>query len=231
MKRIALILCGVSCLLFADIVSHQKVQTSHTQRAEFPAGGVLHVKHTDGDLTIEGWDRPDVEILTVESTKADHLPKEHEKATQAMTPAPLSVERHGDELAVAGNSSWLHGAFSKTELWCNIKAPFNARIDVEHGAGEVHIDNMTSAEIRVHVSNGAITLHLPPEGPYHIDAKSHFGGVQSDFPGEEQRRWWLLGHRYAQVATEGRNLHLRVNIGDITILKIRTPIAQPPVAR
>ena len=195
MKLIGVVLLGMSGLLLADIVSHQKLEVSHTEKADFPSGGTLHVKHSTGDLTIEGWDRPDVEITTIQTTKADYSPQDREKAAHELNQAPLLVERQGQELVVTTNSPRLRSMLSNVNLWCNIRAPRNARLAVEHGSGEVHIDNMESSDIHVTVANGAITLHLPEEGPYHIDAKSDFGGVQSDFPGEERRRWWLLGHR------------------------------------
>jgi hypothetical protein len=93
----------------------------------------------------------------------------------------------------------------------------------------VHIDDLTSADIRVTVLDGAMTLHLPPEGPYAIDAKSDFGGVQSDFPGHEKRKFWLVGHRFVEAGSAPHKLYLRIGFGDITLLKIDTPVTPAPL--
>jgi hypothetical protein len=223
-------LLGISCLVFGDnIVSRQKVEVTQTERADFPAGGLLRLEHSTGELTIEGWNRPDVEIITVQTTKADYLPQNREKAASELKQSPVSVEHQDQQLVVKTISSKLRGPLPSITLSCNIKAPINAKLDVEHGSGEVHIDDMRSSDIRVTVANGDITLHLPEDGKYHINAKSDIGGVQSDFSGEEKRRWWLIGHRYAQQPPDGHDLFLRVEVGDITILKIRTPREPAPL--
>jgi hypothetical protein len=104
----------------------------------------------------------------------------------------------------------------------------NARLAADHDTGEVHVDNLTS-DIHVTVLNGGITLHLPQEGQYGIDAKSDLGGVASDFPGHKKRRPWLLGHQFVQEMSAPHKLYLRVGFGDITILKILRPPTPGPL--
>lgn len=104
----------------------------------------------------------------------------------------------------------------------------NARLDARHGAGEVHVADLTS-DIHVTVHNGGITLQLPQEGQYDIDAKSDLGDVTSDFPGHATRSHWLLGHRFVQGTPAAHHLYLRVGFGDITILKIQKPPMPGPV--
>jgi hypothetical protein len=104
----------------------------------------------------------------------------------------------------------------------------NAKLAVEHGAGEVHVDNLRS-DIRVNLSNGGVTLSLPPDSRYNIDAKCTIGDVTSDFPGLAKRSPWLFGHRFVEATAEAPSLHLRVGYGDITILKIQKPLSAGPV--
>jgi hypothetical protein len=71
---------------------------------------------------------------------------------------------------------------------------------------------------------------LPEEGRYDIHAKSKFGDVNNDFPGEERRRWWVVGHRIAhQDSPAPHKLDLRVKFGDIVILKTRVPKSPEPL--
>jgi hypothetical protein len=56
--------------------------------------------------------------------------------------------------------------------------------------------------------------------------------VKSDFPGQEKRRRWIIGHRIVNedsVATH--KLNLKVGFGDIIILKTRVPKAPDPLTR
>jgi hypothetical protein len=103
-----------------------------------------------------------------------------------------------------------------------IKAPITARLTADHGTGEVHVDNLIS-DIHVTVLNGGMTLRLPQDGQYNIDARSDVGDVTSDFPGRKKRRPWLLGHQFVDGTSAPHKLYLRAGFGDITILKIRKP--------
>jgi hypothetical protein len=254
MKRTLTVLFGMSCLLFADDEPRQKVHVTHTERADFPTGGLLQLKNSIGELTVEGWDRPDVEITTIKSTKAAYASQDREKASHELHKVRISVERHGEDLVVNTDFPRRRGlpsasvapgkdfgsltgiltspasllrAATNFDLEYRIKAPMNARLAADHDMGEVHVDNLTS-DIHVTVLNGGITLHLPQEGQYGIDAKSDVGGVNSDFPGRTKRRPWLLGHQFVQRTPAPHKLYLRVGFGDITILKIQKPSTPGP---
>jgi hypothetical protein len=194
------------CLLLAADEPKQKAEVTNTQRVDFPAGGTLRIAKSTGTLTVEAWDRPDVEITTVQSENA----------------ARVTTARHGDELVVTMGFP-RHLPFSSVDLELYIKAPRTARVIASHDAGNVNMDGLES-DIRVTLPQGEILLHLPQDGRYNINAKSHFGDVNSDFPGPEKRRWWLLGHRSVnQDSPAAHKLNLRVGYGDIVILKTRVP--------
>jgi hypothetical protein len=197
---------------------------------------LLRFKNSVGELTVEGWDRPDVEIATIKRTKAEYASRDREKGSRELDRVRIAVERRGDELVITTDfprhrvlppSSLLRPA-TGFDLEYHVKAPMNARLAVDHDKGEVHVDNLTS-DVHATVLNGGITLHLPQQGVYSIDAKSDFGGVTCDFPGHERRRPWLFGHQIVQAAPAGHNLYLRVGFGDITILKIGVPPIPGPL--
>jgi hypothetical protein len=230
---------GGGCLLqAADAPSHagprQKIEVSKTERVDFPSGGTLRFGNSVGVLTVEAWDRPDVEITTIKSTKVEVDANERERATHDLDRVTVATERHGDELVVS-TSFPAHRPFGifyplsgriNFDLEYRVKAPANARIIAAHTLGQVNIDGLTG-DIQVTLSQGEILLHLPGEEKYNIHAKSDFGNVNSDFS-DEKRAGWLLGHRSTDASAGAHKLDLKVGFGDIVILKINVPKSPAP---
>lgn len=226
-RVLAVVGFGTSGLLLAADEPKQKVQVSKTERMDFPSGGALRLTKSSGVLTVEAWDRPDVEITTIKSTKAENDAREREKATHALDAVRVAAERRGDELVITTFPR--HWTFSRFDLEYRIKAPGAAKIIADHDVGDVNIDGL-AGDIHVTLLQGEIMLHLPQEGRYSINARSDFGNVNSDFPGPEQRRWWLIGHRIASENSPAANkLDLKVGFGDIVILKTRVPTPPGPL--
>jgi hypothetical protein len=228
MMRALAVLAGMSCLLLADDEVMQKVQVTHTDKVDFPAGGQLRLKNPTGELTVEGWDRPDVEITTIKSTKDAYASRDREKASRELDKVRISVAPQGGDLVITTDYPH-HRRLSPARLVgtgfdveYRIKAPTNARLAVDHATGEVHVYNVAS-DIHVTVCDGTITLNLPQEGVYDIDAKSEIGEVVSDFPGHGKRTRWLLGHQFVQGGSAAHKLYLRVGFGDIILYKIQKP--------
>ncbi len=226
---------GATCLLLAEEPPRQKVQISKTERIPFQAGGVLRMKNSIGELTVEGWDRTDVELTTVKSTKVDYPSQEHEKAVQELDRIHITAQRNGEELVITSDFPGgrilprFLGGPNGFDLDYRIKVPANTRLVADHDVGEVHVDNLTN-DIQIALHEGEITLHLPQEGQYTTNAKSKFGSVFSDYPGLEKRRFWLVGHRIEhQQPQTAHRLNLRVGYGDIIILKTRIPKMPVPV--
>lgn len=237
MMRISMLIgFGAGCLLLADDAPKQKVQVSKTVRMDFPSGGALRLTHSVGTLTVEAWDRSDVEITTIKSTKGTYTTSEREKATQELDKVRVTAERRGDELVIT--TDFPHGgAFppyplgeTNFDLEYRIKAPSTARLVAKHGVGEVNVDGLVS-DIQVKLVEGEILLHLPEEGRYKINAECTIGNVNSDYPGQEKRRFWLIGHRILnENSPAAHTLNLRVGFGDIVILKTRVPKPAEPLA-
>jgi hypothetical protein len=87
MRIVALIGCGAGCLLAAAIEPRQKVQVTKTERIDFPAGGALRLANSIGVLTVEAWDRPDVEITTIKSTKVESDAHQRQEAAPGIGPS------------------------------------------------------------------------------------------------------------------------------------------------
>jgi len=230
--KLTLIAIPAACLLLASDAPIEQVQTTHTERMDFPSGGTLIMKKSTGDLTIEGWDGPGMELTTVRSTKSYH-PEDRAAAEKSLDRIKLVTARQGNELTITTDFpkhplvARLFVGVSSFELQYVIKVPRNARVVVEHDSGNVHIDDI-SGDVSVKNGLGQITLHLPEKGNYSFDTKCDFGAVDTDFPGPEHGK--LIDRAFVTQGPSGsQKLYARMGVGDITILKIRQPQPPPPL--
>jgi len=223
---------GVSCLLRADDTPLQKVQVSKTEHMDFPAGGVLRLNNSAGELTVEGWDRPEIEITTVKTTTMPYPPQEHENALKILDRAHIETHRESNEVTITtdfpggGFRSGLFGGTSGFDLDYRIKVPASTRLIANHGVGEVHVQDLTG-DLEISVHEGEITLGLPGQARYAIHAKTNCGSVVSDFPGKEKGRLWFAGHQVEHDDSSApHKLDLKIGYGDIIILKTPLPKTQ-----
>jgi hypothetical protein len=229
-------LLGIGCLLSASLlpasdVIPQRIQVTRTEHADLPAGGALRFKNSTGELTIEGWDQPGVEITTTKSTKLEYSATgaEHDKASHMLDEIKVTAAPQGNDLVITTDFP-RHRRFLPRpsvgsrdfDLDYLIRVPRDAKIFVDHDAGEIHFDGVTG-DINATVIQGLIMLRVPQSAQYSIDAKSKIGGVNSDFPGTTTRK--RFGHSFMQENTQTNqaphSLYLRNGFGDIIILKIR----------
>ena len=238
-KHLILALSIATSLTFASGEDKARVRVRNTQRIDFQPGGSVVVKNSIGELRLEGWDQPAVEITTIKSTKDDYGPEEHDQAVRKLDKVHVSAERHGGEILITTDYPlrlgpppplpWSHA--TSFDLEYDIKLPRGTRLTVEHKVGEVHVYNVLGG-IRVTASQGEITVHLPEKGAYAIDAKSDFGSVISDFPGRGRSRPWVFGQKISPLASNAsENLHLRIGYGDILVFGERIPPSRAPLAR
>src|SRR5580658_33673 len=199
--KVAVFSLCVACLLLGDDEARQKVQVSKTEKVDFPANGTLRLQNSTGELTIEGWDQPGVEITTIKSSKEEYLAADRDKAAKELDRVQVSAKRTGDELVITTEYP-RHRAFPSVtplqtvtnfDLEYVIKVPRNAKLIVRHEDGEVHVDNVTG-NIQVTARQGLIALRLAGDMPPAIEAKSYIGTVNSDFAGKETLQPLHFGH-------------------------------------
>jgi hypothetical protein len=233
MKRILALTFGLSFLLPANDVAPQRIQATNTLHAVLPSGGAIRLNNSTGELTIEGWDQPEVVITTTKMTKLAYpaAGADRDKATRMLDEVKVTAAPQGNDLVITTDFP-RHRRFLPRpsvgardfDLEYVIRVPRDAKIFVDHDAGEIHFDDLTG-DIHATTIQGTITLHLPQTAQYSIDAKSRIGDVDSDFAGTKKRRHF--GHEFMQTSQAPHSLYLRNGYGDIIIFRMRRPAPIP----
>jgi hypothetical protein len=226
LQRLAIPICALAGLLAAQPKPTPEVQATTVEHVEFPAGGTLHLERLAGEVTVEGWDRSDMEMTITKAPPLTYDAQWHAEPAPDQVPEKVKVtaERQGNAVVV-------RATYPRRRVWVtySIRVPRAAGLIVDRNRGEVHVADL-GGDIHATTREGEISLLLPPGDQYAIDARTDFGDVYSDFPGAEHRRFWLVGHRFApEDSTEGHKLYLRAGYGDIIIQKIRRPPYPAPL--
>lgn len=239
LKRIvrALLIIGACWALLAADGPKQGLQVAKTEQLEYPSNGILRLENSIGELTVAAWDQPNMQITTVKSTQREYSVAEREKANGALDQVRISHERKGNEVVITtdfprhpGRPPTPWGAGHAFDLSYDIKVPRNTRLIVHHDVGEVHVDEL-AGDIQVSALQGTITIRLPGNRQYSIDAKCDFGRITSDFSGKLTHRWWSMGHELVvRNATGAQKLALQLGYGDVMIMKAYAPIALKSLA-
>ncbi|MGD1093604.1 MAG: hypothetical protein ABSB35_16650 [Bryobacteraceae bacterium] len=212
---IELSLLGSAVPLLTGETLKPPVQVSKTERVSFGPGGTIRFDHSYGDLIVEGWDRPEVEITVIKSMPFDYKLKQPEEATKHLDRIQVAIERKsGAELIVSTTPQRLKGSVAAEY---EIHAPRDTKLIIHHGTGSVSLSDM-SADIEATCSRGDILLLLRDSGSYSIDAKNKFGVITSDFDGNPHPLRYRLGESYATPnSPSSSRIQLRMGFGGITI--------------
>lgn len=68
-------------------------QISTTERVNFAAGGIIRLTGSFGDLNVEGWDRPEVEITVIKSTPHYYKTQEQQATMRRLGLIRVVTER------------------------------------------------------------------------------------------------------------------------------------------
>jgi len=221
------LLIAIVLPLLADDRSKQALSATHTETFQISAPGAIQVENSFGELDIDGWDRPEVQVTVVRST--EHLVNSKDRAEEQrrLDRVQVTAKQNGNDVVISTDypprNAFLHplGRRSDIEVSYAIKAPRASRLVIAHNNGGVNVSDI-SGEIHATAANGQITLTLP-ESQCAIDAQATTGDIYSDFDGREIRRT-IVGEEFTRPdAPPATKLYLRVRLGDIMILKMHVP--------
>lgn len=199
-------------LLFAQQLPAQS-QTTNTETIRFAPGGIIRVEHAYGDLSIDGWDRPEVEIAAIKSLPYGYKLEQPQEATKHLDRIQVIAERKSDNELVISTS---RKSKDDVMLEYRIHAPQDSKLVIHNGPGFVIVSDMTG-NIEATGSRGDIVLMLPEQLTYKIDAKTKLGTIVSDFEGHS-RKLHFTGRSFISAnESASRSLRLRMGYGGISI--------------
>jgi hypothetical protein len=228
MRNLPAIAIVLALPLRADDRSKESLSSTHTERFSVSAAGAIRLENSFGEVDLDGWDRPEVEVTVVRSNEHLYDAKARAEAQRRLDSVQVTAKQDGNDVVISTTypprNGFLHplGRRSDIAISYRIKAPRATKLIVDHNRGGVNVSNI-SGDIHATVVNGQITLTLPGSAQYSIDARCTIGSVYSDFEGRDQRRQ-ILGEEFSRPSTApATNLYLRVRLGDIVVLKLPGP--------
>jgi predicted membrane protein len=234
-RQIALVLLLLVCCLAlslpaqAQTIDKREAEIKTTQSLEFGARGTIQVVDSFGSVKVEGWDKEEVELTVTKRTQKKYEPKDIAKAMKGLERFKVTMEPVGETSMMVISTrylSWTPARMfrGKTNLNLDylIKVPRQSALLIKHGIGEVEVTNV-SGDIEATASIGEISLKLPEDQSYAVDAHVRIGDVSSEF-GQTTKRQGLfaVGAKLAgEPSTPTRRVFLRVGIGDINVSRLR----------
>jgi hypothetical protein len=212
--------------LTANTPASQATKTTKTENVKFAPGGTIRLKDSFGTLTVEGWDRPEVEVTVVKSLGFVSEPEQ--RSNQRLDDVHVVTERKSDtelEISTTAPSTgflghlWLKG--HDVALEYRIRAPRNSHLEIHH-AGYISVTGMTG-DIEATDRRGDILLILPDLATYLIDAHTKLGVVSSDKPSLQVP----ANSGGPSGSVPGRQLKLRMGFGGITIKELPPEAVTP----
>lgn len=225
---IRMLLCFSLAVLSAGATTADKdrARLIKSERFAFATGGELRLRDSFGEVHVEGWDRDEAEVVVEKSTRKEYARDREQEAMRELDRVTVSIDRPADNQIVVTTvfpsrnlvKRPLKGK-SNVELIYRIKVPQRTYVSIKHDVGEVTVSNIL-ADIGVTNRVGEVTLHLPEDQEYVVDARTRIGDVNSDFDGCSRRQSLLGEHHSAAPTGATHQLYLRVGIGEIGIRKL-----------
>jgi hypothetical protein len=222
---VCLAFCLALYLPVPAFAAKERMEETTTDRADLPAGGLIHMEKSFGDLNIEAWDQPSVQITATRFTFREDTPGAKEKVAKQLKRIQVvkTVASNGD-LTITTSGKHALGI----DMEYQIMVPRTARLAIHHGSGEVIVLDV-SGDIEATAHVGDILVQLPQPEHEIIHARSRLGATYSDFKSRGTHYW--AGSKLVEDApaadpkAPSQHLDLRVAAGGITILK-RNPVAE-----
>src|SRR6266852_4319495 len=85
--------CGGTLASFAEEYVKPQPEVTRTEHVEFSSGGVIRLDGGYGDLFVEGWDQPEVEITVTKSMRYKYESAQSQEAVQHMESLRVLTER------------------------------------------------------------------------------------------------------------------------------------------
>jgi hypothetical protein len=189
----------------------QRVDLPTVEKVDFAPGGTVHIEASTGELNIEGWDQPTVQIEVLRTSWDAKTQLKKIEITKQLKDKDLTI-------------TTAHKRFTGAQIDYRILVPRNTNLVIHHGIGAVTIYDVTG-NIDATAKNGDVVVQLPEKAKYQIEAKTKFGGIYTDFDAPHHPHL-ALGETLKSSQDGPGELHkvqLHVGHGGITIEKVDSP--------
>jgi hypothetical protein len=220
----ALALCGEAQ---AQTVAKQRAEVTTTERVEFGSRGTIQIVDSFGEVNVEGWDKPEVEMTVTKKTQKQYEPKNLAKGLKELDRIKVEMAQVSESSLLVIKTTFpsrtptrLMRGKTNVNLEYKIKVPRGSSLMIKHDIGEVGVSNV-DGDIEATNRIGEIHLRMPGENQYAVDARVKIGDVSSEFGNADYSRQKLLGAKMeSNLPPSTRRLYLRVGIGDIQVSKM-----------
>jgi hypothetical protein len=222
-KKLGVVVAGTALLAIAG-GAERPVQVVTTNAVDY-AGGTIRLTSTYGELNVETWDEPRVEVTATRTAFRNAGEKDQEQGKAYLNRIRVDVKKaaNGDVEVTTrfpGRNRFMRAirGLGDFNIDYRVKVPRNARLEIRHGVGDVVVTGV-AGDIDAAVKSGDVVLQLPRDEKVAIDAKTALGTVYSDLDGKHGSSY-LIGQKL--TGGSGHTVRLRVAVGGISIQRIGT---------
>lgn len=224
------LLACVAALAYTGAASQPVGLVSTTYQAGVAASGTIQVNNAYGEVNVEGWDRPNVEVTVTRSAFQRDSPQAREAAQRYLNQIRVNMTKAANgDLAISTSFPSrsrvirLFRGWGDFTLEYRIQVPRHSRLVIREGKGDVVITDVAGdIDASAHVGN--VLVQVPQSATYKLDARCRFGTVYSDLPGTS-RYAFLFGHSLRNDASgDAHRLYLRVGAGGVSVQQVRNPL-------
>ena len=202
------------------------VQATRSQSSPLSMNGAVTIDRTWGEVSIEGWDQPSVEVTVTARSKKAYPAAEAEGMrarlaafgfeTKAASPGQLAIT------GLSPNATLLKpfGGKSGVSVAYSIRMPRAARLTLRHDVGEVAVKGLES-DLDVASRIGDVRLTVPLDASVAVEGSARIGEVSVN-PALGARgsakRHALVGHSFSYAPSNAhRHIIAHVGIGSVAI--------------
>jgi hypothetical protein len=206
--------------LFAQHVS-AVFQETHTETLTLAPNATIRLEDSFGDINIEGWNQPQVEITVIKRLPYD---TEKPKSDKDLKMVKVASDRKSDNELVISTTVATHDSLfssvarTKTDvlLEFQIHAPRDSKLVIHHGDGSVIVNNILG-DIDAKSSRGDIVVIVPDPESRLVDARTKFGPIAADYSGDTHRKHLIGQSLVSGKTSDSPFIHLRMGYGGITL--------------
>jgi hypothetical protein len=230
MTRLLTLFACAGALASTGAASQHIGLVSTTYKAGVAASGTIQVINAYGEVNVEGWDRPDVEVTVTRSEFRRDDPRAREAAQQYLNRIHVNTTKaaNGDLVISTSFPSRnrlirLFRGWGDFTLEYRIQAPRSSRLVIREGKGDVIVTDV-AGDIDARARVGDVMLQVPQGATYELNARCRLGTVYSDLAGTSH---YALAFGHSLTSGDSKAAHhlfLRSGVGGITVQEVTDPL-------